>query len=455
MLAASSRVARRARRSACRAACGSAPTTGGPTGAACGPPPRPMAPRAGASAPSRRVALKRIGNFERRSTSPARPASRSCLFVVEQPGKIVVLATASRPAEPFLDISGQVDSRRRAWPALDRLPAGLRASGASTSTTPIAAGNIRIDEFQRATPTRADPAPQRASDRDPPPGQRQPQRRPAAVLRRRPLLRHRRRRLRRRPAEQRPEQGNAAGQAAAHRPARRGRQALHGARRQPLRRQARARRDLHLRPAQPLPLLLRHDQREAAADRDRRRRPEPLRGARLHDPCRRRGANFGWDALEGFTPYEEENSGTPTPAAPTKPIFAYSHDRDGSCSIIGGYVVRDPLAPRLCGPLPLRRLLRGRAAQPRPPPGVAPAATASPASTVASPTSFGEDDPGHIYVASQEGPVYRLVAEAPLRDADLNSPSPRRRRLQPRPPSSSVLRRRPEAPRPAHAGCRG
>ncbi len=30
--------------------------------------------------------------------------------------------------------------------------------------------------------------------------------------------------------------------------------------------------------------------------------------------------------------------------------------------------------------------------------------------TVASPTSFGEDNLGRIYIASQEGPVYRLVA---------------------------------------------
>jgi hypothetical protein len=30
--------------------------------------------------------------------------------------------------------------------------------------------------------------------------------------------------------------------------------------------------------------------------------------------------------------------------------------------------------------------------------------------SVASPTSFGEDDRGRVYVASQEGPVYRLVA---------------------------------------------
>ena len=52
-----------------------------------------------------------------------------------------------------------------------------------------------------------------------------------------------------------------------------------------------------------------------------------------------RGANFGWDALEGFAPYTEDNGDTPDPGGTTKPILAYSHSRDGgSCSIIGGYV---------------------------------------------------------------------------------------------------------------------
>jgi glucose/arabinose dehydrogenase len=121
------------------------------------------------------------------------------------------------------------------------------------------------------------------------------------------------------------------------------------------------------------------------------------------------GANFGWDAFEGFHPYEEENSGTPDPGGTTKPIFAYSHSRDGgSCSIIGGYVVRDPHLPSLRGRYlytdfcsgKLRRLVpqlgRAKGDQPL---GL----------RVSSPTSFGEDGRGRIYVSSQGGPVYRLV----------------------------------------------
>ena len=44
-----------------------------------------------------------------------------------------------------------------------------------------------------------------------------------------------------------------------------------------------------------------------------------------------------------------------------EPVLAYGRDR--GCSVTGGYVVRDPELPTLVRPLPLRRLLRGRAAQ--------------------------------------------------------------------------------------------
>jgi len=122
------------------------------------------------------------------------------------------------------------------------------------------------------------------------------------------------------------------------------------------------------------------------------------------------GANFGWDAFEGFAPYRDENSGTPDPGGTTKPIMAYGHSRDGgSCSIIGGYVVHDPRLPSLRGRYiytdycsgVLRGLvphLKGTSADRRLGP------------RVESPTSFGEGDRHGIYVASQAGPVYTIVA---------------------------------------------
>jgi glucose/arabinose dehydrogenase len=123
-----------------------------------------------------------------------------------------------------------------------------------------------------------------------------------------------------------------------------------------------------------------------------------------------RGANFGWDAFEGFSRYTEENGDTPDPGNTTKPILAYGQSRDdGSCSIIGGYVVRDPRLPSLRGRYVYTDFCSGvlRSLVPR----LRRAGDDRRLGLeVPSPTSFGEDARGRIYVCSQEGPVYRLVS---------------------------------------------
>ena len=143
----------------------------------------------------------------------------------------------------------------------------------------------------------------------------------------------------------------------------------------------------------------------AAADRDRRRRPEPLRGARLHDRRRRPTApTSAGTPSRASPPTREENSGTPDP---------------------GGTVEADlRLPPRPRRQLHDHRRLRRRAtAACRPSAGATstptsarascaassptcggPAATAGSASRSPAPTSFGEDKRGRIYVASLEGP---------------------------------------------------
>jgi len=120
------------------------------------------------------------------------------------------------------------------------------------------------------------------------------------------------------------------------------------------------------------------------------------------------GANFGWDAFEGFDKYTDENSGTADPGGTVKPIFAYPHSRGGSCSIIGGYVVRDRSLAGLHGRYVYADLCEGqlrslvphlkRAGDDR-----------KLGLQVPSPSSFGEDQRHRLYVTSLEGPVYRLV----------------------------------------------
>ena len=114
------------------------------------------------------------------------------------------------------------------------------------------------------------------------------------------------------------------------------------------------------------------------------------------------GGNFGWSAFEGTDRFNEDQT-APDAASP---IFTYGRDR--GCSITGGYVVRDPSLPALDGRYlysdycegELRSLIPAnpRARDDR-----------SLGLDVDSPVSFGEDEAGHIYVVSLEGPVYRLA----------------------------------------------
>ena len=119
-----------------------------------------------------------------------------------------------------------------------------------------------------------------------------------------------------------------------------------------------------------------------------------------------RGANFGWSAYEGFTRFNEDQE---APDA-VPPVLVYTHDV--GCSITGGYVVRDPSLPTLLRPLPVRRLLRRPAAEL---PGHARTAgrttTAPSASRSPQLSSFGEDNAGHVYATSLEGPVYLLAPD--------------------------------------------
>ena len=114
-----------------------------------------------------------------------------------------------------------------------------------------------------------------------------------------------------------------------------------------------------------------------------------------------RGANFGWDAFEGFSSYEGAD-----PGGTVKPIFVYGRDR--GCTIIGGYVVRDPRLRGLRGRYVYADLCEGqlrslvphlkRASDDR-----------KLGLRVESPSSFGEDSRHRLYVVSLEGPVFRLV----------------------------------------------
>jgi hypothetical protein len=76
--------------------------------------------------------------------------------------------------------------------------------------------------------------------------------------------------------------------------------------------------------------------------------------------------------------------------------------------VIGGYVIADPTLPSLRGHYIYADYCEGELRTLTP--HLRRATADHPlALTVPSPTSFGEDDAHHLYVISQDGPVYRLI----------------------------------------------
>ena len=120
------------------------------------------------------------------------------------------------------------------------------------------------------------------------------------------------------------------------------------------------------------------------------------------------GANFGWDAFEGFSGYEDESGGTPDPGGTIKPILAFPHSRGGSCSVTGGYVVRDERLRSLYKRYVYADFCEGELRSLVPRLGRA-SGDRKLGLSVPSPSSFGEDTRGRLYVTSLEGPVYRFV----------------------------------------------
>ena len=119
-----------------------------------------------------------------------------------------------------------------------------------------------------------------------------------------------------------------------------------------------------------------------------------------------RGANFGWDVFEGSRPFE---GGAPPPNY-VGPVHEYSSGV-GNCSVIAGYVVRDPRLPSLSGRLLYADFCAGEIRSIDPD---APDASATDASTglrLDSVSSFGEGRANSIYVVSLDGPVMRIVQE--------------------------------------------
>ncbi len=390
-------------------ACGSADSTSGATASGeVESPAEGARETTSAQRPGGRLALKKVGDFETPTYVAGAPGFSQLLFVVEQPGRIVVLKNGKRLAKPFLDISGQISFEGERGLLSVAFAPDYAQSGSFYVYYTTPKGNIRIDEYKRASATAADPSSRRKVIEIPHPvnanhngGQLQflgndlffgtgdggSGGDPPNNAQNKGVLLGKLLRIDPRPSGGQPYTVPPSNPFVG----KPGRDEIYSyGLRNPFR--------------FSFDTVSAKGPRLIIGDVGQNKYEEvdytTVAGAS--------GANFGWDALEGFKPYTEESSGTPNPGGTTKPIYAYSHERDGSCSIIGGYVVRDKslrslykryvyadycegelrsLVPHLHGASDELRL------------GL----------HVDGPSSFGEDDQGHLYVCSTEGPVYRIV----------------------------------------------
>ncbi len=360
---------------------------------------------AGASA-NRAIALKRIGSFSAPTYVAAAPGFPRLLFVTEQAGLVRVLSGGKRLRRPFLDIRGLVSSGGERGLVSGAFPPDDRRSGRFYAYYTDRSGDIRVDEFRRSGATRAARGSRRAVIRIPHRenanhngGQLQflgpllflgtgdggGAGDPANNAQNRESLLGKLLRIDPRPRGGRPYTAPADNPFV-----------------------GRAGRDEIYSYGLRNPYRFSFDTTSAAGPRiaiadvgqDRFEELDYL------GVTAARGANFGWDAFEGRSPYRGAGSGTPDPGGTVRPIHVYGRAR--GCTIVGGYVVRDPRLPGLRGRYVYADLCDGTLRGLLPRLGGA-RGDRSLGLSVSTPSSFGEDAQGRLYVASLEGPVYRLV----------------------------------------------
>ncbi len=117
-----------------------------------------------------------------------------------------------------------------------------------------------------------------------------------------------------------------------------------------------------------------------------------------HVAAAQKGANFGWNKREAKHAYQ----GGAAPAGAVEPQFELSHD-GGNCSITGGYVYRGSVIRGLAGTYVFADYCKGRLL------GGSGASMRDLGVAVGSPSSFGEDANGELWVLSLDGPVYKLT----------------------------------------------
>ena len=121
---------------------------------------------------------------------------------------------------------------------------------------------------------------------------------------------------------------------------------------------------------------------------------------------RGRGANYGWNVLEGTHCYSPATGCDPSGKTP--PVLEYDHS-NGACTVIGGYVSRGSRVTALqgqyiyadyCSGFVKTFHYDGAVTNQRDWPQLSPGGGV---------TSFGEDGRGELYIMTQPGVLYRII----------------------------------------------
>lgn len=121
-----------------------------------------------------------------------------------------------------------------------------------------------------------------------------------------------------------------------------------------------------------------------------------------------RGLNFGWNIMEGFLCFNPP-SGCNTSGL-TLPILDYTHD-NGACSVTGGYVYRGTLIPSVTGTYFYADFCAGFVRSFQLQNGALGTQTLWPLLNPGGQiSSFGEDAQGELYIVTQGGGLFRIVA---------------------------------------------
>ena len=385
------------------AACAQSEAPAGTTGAGSGP--TAAENRTSRQTVSRSTAPKpvKVAKFDSPVEVKAAPGFRRLLFVVEQPGRVMLVARGRKLARPFLDIGSRVKYGGEEGLLSIAFPPDYRKTGKFYLYFTNRNGDIQVDEYRRATPRTALPDSKRTILRIPhptygnhnggqmhflgdelyistgdgggggdPDGNAQD---PDSLLGK--LLRIVPRKSATGPYSI-PQTNPFVG--------RPGRDEIHST---GLRNPFRWSFDLR-RPDRPRISIADVGQNEW----------EEVNNLTLD---RARGGNFGWSYFEGFATYPGNG---PEPTDPIEPVAVMGHGP--YCSVTGGLVVRDPRLQSLegrylfgdfCG----ERLLTLPG---RPGGRVEPRETAI---RVPQPTSFSERADRTVFITSLEGWLYRLA----------------------------------------------